>query len=56
MIDLTSATVSSYPLTRWVLSPLDLPYLSTASFILVIAVPTRLDELLVRPPRRGTAS
>ena len=45
---LTLAAVSSYLLTRWVLTPLDLLYLSTVSFILVIAALVQLTELFMR--------
>lgn len=45
---LTLAAVASYLLTRWVLTPLDLLYLSTVSFILVIAALVQLTELFMR--------
>lgn len=45
---LTLAAVSSYLLTRWVLTPLDLLYLATVSFILVIAALVQLTELFMR--------
>ena len=45
---LTLAAVSSYLLTSWVLAPLDLLYLSTVSFILVIAALVQLTELFMR--------
>jgi Na+-translocating ferredoxin:NAD+ oxidoreductase subunit A len=45
---LTLASVSSYLLTRWVLEPLGLMYLSTVGFILVIAVLVQLTELFMR--------
>lgn len=45
---LTLAAVSSYLLTRWVLAPLDLLYLATVSFILVIAALVQLTELFMR--------
>ena len=45
---LTLAAISSYLLTSWVLAPLDLLYLSTVSFILVIAALVQLTELFMR--------
>ena len=45
---LTLAAVASYLLTRWVLEPLGLQYLSTVSFILVIAALVQLTELFMR--------
>ncbi len=45
---LTLASVSSYLLTRWVLEPLGLMYLSTVGFILVIAALVQLTELFMR--------
>ncbi len=45
---LTLAAVASYLLTRWVLEPLDLLYLSTVSFIVVIAALVQLTELFMR--------
>ncbi|MFP4335011.1 MAG: electron transport complex subunit RsxA, partial [Wenzhouxiangella sp.] len=45
---LTLAAVASYLLTRWVLQPLDLMYLTTVSFIVVIAALVQLTELFMR--------
>jgi Na+-translocating ferredoxin:NAD+ oxidoreductase subunit A len=45
---LTLASVTSYLLTRWVLEPLGLMYLSTVGFILVIAALVQLTELYMR--------
>ncbi|NDY95375.1 electron transport complex subunit RsxA [Wenzhouxiangella limi] len=45
---LTLAAVASYLLTRWVLEPLELMYLSTVSFIVVIAALVQLTELFMR--------
>jgi electron transport complex protein RnfA len=45
---LTLSAVASYLLTRWVLQPLELMYLSTVSFILVIAALVQLTELFMR--------
>lgn len=45
---LTLASVASYLLTSWVLSPLDLMYLSTVAFIVVIAALVQLTELFMR--------
>lgn len=45
---LTLASVTSYLLTRWVLEPLGLMYLSTVAFILVIAALVQLTELFMR--------
>ena len=45
---LTLASVASYLLTRWVLEPLGLMYLSTVGFILVIAALVQLTELYMR--------
>ncbi|MEE4639678.1 MAG: electron transport complex subunit RsxA [Wenzhouxiangella sp.] len=45
---LTLAAVASYLLTRWVLQPLELMYLSTVSFIVVIAALVQLTELFMR--------
>ncbi len=45
---LTLASVTSYLLTRWVLEPLGLMYLSTVGFILVIAALVQLTELFMR--------
>jgi len=48
MFVLTLSSVSSYLLHRYVLAPLDLEYLSTLSFILVIAVVVQLTEMVMR--------
>jgi len=45
---LTLAAVASYLITRWVLEPLELMYLSTVSFIVVIAALVQLTELFMR--------
>lgn len=45
---LTLASVSSYLLNIWVLVPLDLAYLATLSFILIIATLVQLTELFLR--------
>ncbi|MGY6588554.1 MAG: electron transport complex subunit RsxA [Wenzhouxiangella sp.] len=45
---LTLASVACYLLARWVLVPLDLMYLSTVAFILVIAGLVQLTELFMR--------
>lgn len=45
---LTLASVASYLLTNWVLSPLDLMYLSTVGFIVVVAALVQLTELFMR--------
>lgn len=45
---LTLASVSSYLLSRYLLQPLGLEYLSTLSFILVIAVTVQLTETVMR--------
>ncbi len=45
---LTLASVSSYLLSRYVLQPLGLEYLSTLGFILVIAVAVQLTETVMR--------
>jgi len=45
---LTLSSVSSYLLNRYLLQPLELEYLSTLSFILVIAVVVQLTEMLIR--------
>jgi electron transport complex protein RnfA len=45
---LTLAAVASYMLTRWVLQPLEIMYLSTVSFIVVIAALVQLTELFMR--------
>jgi len=48
MFVLTISSVSSYLLNRYLLQPLELEYLSTLSFILVIAVVVQLTELIIR--------
>ena len=45
---LTLSSVSSYLLSRYLLQPLGLEYLSTLSFILVIAVVVQLTEMVIR--------
>jgi electron transport complex protein RnfA len=45
---LTLSSVASYLLSRYLLQPLGLEYLSTLSFILVIAVVVQLTEMLIR--------
>lgn len=45
---LTLASVASYLLTTWILLPLDLMYLSTVAFIVVIAALVQLTELFMR--------
>jgi len=45
---LTLSSVSSYLLSRYLLQPLGLEYLSTLSFILVIAVVVQLTEMIIR--------
>lgn len=45
---LTLASVSSYLLSRYLLQPLGLEYLSTLSFIFVIAVTVQLTETIMR--------
>jgi electron transport complex protein RnfA len=45
---LTLSSVSSYLVNRYVLQPLQLEYLSTLSFILVIAVTVQLTEMVMR--------
>ena len=45
---LTLSSVSSYLVDRYVLQPLDLAYLATLSFILVIAVVVQLTEMVMR--------
>ena len=45
---LTVSSASSYLVENWILEPLDLAYLRTLSFILVIAVAVQLTEMLVR--------
>jgi electron transport complex protein RnfA len=45
---LTLASVSSYLLYEYLLLPFDLEYLSTLSFILVIAVVVQLTEMVMR--------
>ncbi len=48
MFVLTLSSMTSYLLSTWLLRPLDLEYLSTLSFILVIAVVVQLTELVMR--------
>lgn len=48
MFVLTLSSVSSYLLNRYLLVPLQLEYLSTLSFILVIAVVVQLTEMVMR--------
>ena len=45
---LTLASVSSYLLSRYLLQPFGLEYLSTLGFILVIAVAVQLTEIVMR--------
>ena len=45
---LTLSSVSSYLLYEYLLKPLSLEYLSTLSFILVIAVTVQLTEMIMR--------
>jgi electron transport complex protein RnfA len=45
---LTLSTMSSYMVSTWLLKPLGLEYLSTLSFILVIAVTVQLTEMIMR--------
>jgi len=45
---LTLSAVASYLITRWVLQPLDLLYLSTLTFIVLIAALVQLTELFMR--------
>jgi electron transport complex protein RnfA len=45
---LTLSSMSSYLLSRYLLQPLGLEYLSTLSFILVIAVVVQLTEMVIR--------
>jgi len=45
---LTLASVASFVLTRWILEPLGLMYLSTVLYILVIAALVQLTELFMR--------
>jgi electron transport complex protein RnfA len=48
MFVLTLSSASSYLVNRYLLQPLALEYLSTLSFILVIAVTVQLTELVMR--------
>ena len=48
MFVLTLSSASSYLVNRYLLQPLALEYLSTISFILVIAVTVQLTELVMR--------
>jgi electron transport complex protein RnfA len=45
---LTLSSVSSYLVNTWILVPLNLEYLSTLSFILVIAATVQLTEMIMR--------
>jgi electron transport complex protein RnfA len=45
---LTLSSISSYLVSRYLLQPLGLEYLSTLSFILVIAVVVQLTEMIMR--------
>jgi len=45
---LTVSSASSYLVENWILEPLDLAYLRTLTFILVIAVAVQLTEMVVR--------
>ncbi|WP_119393988.1 electron transport complex subunit RsxA [Salinibius halmophilus] len=45
---LTLSSVSSYLVYEWILLPLDLAFLRTISFILVIAVVVQFTEMVVR--------
>lgn len=45
---LTLSSVSSYLLNRYLLIPLQVEYLATLSFILVIAVTVQLTEMVIR--------
>ena len=45
---LTLSSASSYLVSRYLLQPLQLEYLSTLSFILVIAVTVQLTEMVMR--------
>ena len=45
---LTLSSASSYLVSRYLLQPLGLEYLSTLSFILVIAVTVQLTEMIMR--------
>jgi len=48
MFVLTLSSVTSYLLSRYLLKPLELEYLSTLSFILVIAAVVQLTEIVMR--------
>jgi len=48
MFVLTLSSISSYLLSRYLLQPLGLEYLSTLSFILVIATVVQLTEMVMR--------
>ena len=48
MLVLTLSSVSSYLLSAYLLRPFDLEYLSTLSFILVIAAVVQLTEMVMR--------
>ncbi len=45
---LTLASVTSYLVNQYILIPLDITYLRTMSFILVIAVVVQFTEMVVR--------
>jgi len=45
---LTVSSASSFLVENWILEPLDLAYLRTLTFILVIAVAVQLTEMVVR--------
>ncbi|MDX7019381.1 Rnf-Nqr domain containing protein, partial [Klebsiella aerogenes] len=47
-IDMTIASISSWLMDTFILVPLDLLYLRTLSFILVIAVVVQFTEMVVR--------
>jgi electron transport complex protein RnfA len=48
MFVLTLSSISSYLLSRYLLRPLELEYLSTLTFILVIATVVQLTEMIMR--------
>jgi electron transport complex protein RnfA len=45
---LTLASALSYLVNRWLLLPLDVPYLRTLSFIVVIAIVVQFTEIMIR--------
>lgn len=49
---MTLASVSAWVINTFILVPLDLVYLRTLSFILVIAVVVQFTEMVVRKPAR----